>query len=272
MNIFKTVLSFLGVRPVRSKTIRASARGSPRTSNGIRITLFVSLLFDEIRHTIYDSRLTILLLLPVLLSGSGCQYYTVAAPMAEYYYLNPNKDLSTVGRTALVELENNSSYPQISADVTESLFQALQKKQLFGLAVVHRSDPAWRSLQLGLNSVSQSQSTAAAGSSAYTLDQLVAIHKTLKCDAILLGTITQFSPYPHMAIGLRLKLKDLRDGQLLWAFEQIWDTADKTTELRIKSYFQYQIRSGFEPLREQLVAVSPIEFIKFVTYEVAETL
>jgi len=271
MNIFKTVLSFLVVRPVRSKPIRASARGSPRTSNGVRITLFVSYIFDCVRYTIYDTRFT-LLLLPVLLSGAGCQFYTVAAPMAEYYYLNPNKDLSTVGRTALVELENNSSYPQISADVTESLFQALQKKQLFGLVVIRRSDPAWRSLQLGLNSVSQTQSTAAAGSSAYTLDQLVAFHKTLKCDAILLGTITQFRPYPHMAIGLRLKLVDLRDGQLLWAFEQIWDSADKTTELRIKSYFQYQIRSGFEPLREQLVAVSPIEFIKFVTYEVAATL
>ncbi|HUS71950.1 MAG TPA: hypothetical protein VMY06_02705 [Sedimentisphaerales bacterium] len=250
MNTFKTELSLLGVR----------------------ITLFVSYILYGIRNAIYDTRFTILLLLPVLLSASGCQFYTVAAPMAEYYYRNPNKDLSTVGRTALVELENNSSYPQISADVTESLFQALQKKQLFGLAVIRRSDPAWRSLQLGLNSVPQTQSTAAAGSSAYTLDQLVAFHKTLKCDAILLGTITQFKPYPHMAIGLRLKLVDLRDGQLLWAFEQIWDTADKTTELRIKSYFQYQIRSGFEPLREQLVAVSPIEFIKFVVYEVAATL
>jgi hypothetical protein len=75
-----------------------------------------------------------------------------------------------------------------------------------------------------------------------------------------------------MAIGLRLKLVDLRDGQLLWALEQIWDSSDKTTEHRIKSYFKYQMRSGFAPLREQLVAISPLEFIKFVAYEVAETL
>ena len=126
----------------------------------VRITLLISHTpWREIRQTIYAWRFTILLLLPVLLSA--CQFYTVSPPMPEYYYLNPDKDLSTVGRTALVELENNSSYPQISADVTESLFQALQKKQLFGLAVIRRSDPAWRSLQLGLNSVSQTQSTAA---------------------------------------------------------------------------------------------------------------
>ncbi len=192
--------------------------------------------------------------------------------MPEYYYLNPDKDLSTVGRTALVELGNKSSYPQISTDVTEALFQALQKKQLFGLTIVRQSDPAWRSLQLDSNSGSQTQNSAFRVPSPYTLDQLTAIRKTLKCNAVLIGTITQFKPYPHMAIGLRLKLVDLEDGQLLWALEQIWDSSDKTTEYRIKSYFQYQMRSGFAPLREQLVAVSPLEFIKFVTYEVAATL
>ncbi|MHC4734152.1 MAG: hypothetical protein ACYTDW_06780 [Planctomycetota bacterium] len=238
--------------------------------NVASITLLISHIFDEIRHTIYALRFTILLLLPVLLSA--CQFHRVDAPMPEYYYLNPDKDLSTVGRTALVELDNKSSYPQISTDVTEALFQALQKKQPFGLAIVRRNNPAWRSLQLDLNSGYQMQNSALAVPPTYTLEQLTAIRKTLKCDAVLIGTISQFKPYPHMAIGLRLKLVDLRDGQLLWALEQIWDSSDKTTEYRINSYFQYQMRTGYAPLREQLVAVSPLEFIKFVAYEVAETL
>jgi hypothetical protein len=71
---------------------------------------------------------------------------------------------------------------------------------------------------------------------------------------------------------MRLKLLDLTDGQLAWALEQVWDSGDKTTELRIKDYFQRQKRQGFAPLREQLAVISPIEFLKFVTYEVAETL
>jgi hypothetical protein len=172
----------------------------------------------------------------------------------------------------LVELDNKSSYPQIATDVTEVLFQALQKKQPFGLAIVRRNNPAWRGLQLDLNSGYQAQNSALAVPPTYTLEQLTEIRKTLKCDAVLIGTISQFKPYPHMAIGLRLKLVDLRDGQLLWALEQIWDSSDKTTEYRINSYFQYQMRTGYAPLREQLVAVSPLEFIKFVAYEVAETL
>jgi len=206
----------------------------------------------------YRSRVAILSLLAALLSGC-ITYYKASAPAADYYYLNPNKSLTTVGRVAIVELDNNSSYPKVSIDVTGKLYQALQKKQIFGLTVVRQNEPSWRSLQLDLGSK-------------YTLDQLSAIYETLQCDAVLLGTITEFRPYPHMTIGLRLKLIDLRDGQLLWAIEQVWDCADKTTEYRIKDYFHSQKRSGYAPLHEQLAAVSPIEFIKFVSYEVAETL
>ncbi len=180
--------------------------------------------------------------------------------------------MRAVGRVAIVELGNNSSYPQISSDVTEALFTALQKKQLFGLTIVHQDDPAWRSLQLDLDSGPPTQNNTFGVPSTYTLEQLSAIHKTLKCDAVLIGTVTEYHPYPRMAVGLRMKLVDLRDGQLLWALEQVWDSADKTIERRIKEYFQSQMRSGFAPLRERLVVVSPLKFINFVAYEVAETL
>jgi len=198
-----------------------------------------------------------LLLLLVFLSG--CSTYKASVPAAKHYYLNTNKSLSAIGRVAIVELGNDSSYPNISADVTESLFQELQKRQIFGLTIVRQDDPSWRSLQLDRDST-------------YTLNQMLTIRQTLKCDGVLTGTITKYSPFPHMAAGLRLKILDLRDGQLLWALEQVWDSADKTTEKRIKNYFQSEKRSGFAPLREELAAISPLEFIKFVSYEVAGTL
>ena len=190
---------------------------------------------------------------------SGCA--TPQNPPLEqnYYYLNPHKKLSSIGRVVIVELENESSHPQISIDVTETLFQALQKKQVFGLTVIHRHDPSWRSLQLEEDST-------------YSLNQILAIRETIKCDGLLLGTLTEFRPYPHMAIGLRLKLLDLTDAQLIWALEQVWDSTDKTTEKRIKSYYKSTKGSNLAPLHEQLATMSPLEFIKFVCYEVAETL
>ncbi|MHC4572521.1 MAG: hypothetical protein ACYS76_00065 [Planctomycetota bacterium] len=203
-------------------------------------------------------KLKLLSLLPVFLSG--CQFYTTApAPVVDYYYLNPHKNLALIGKVAIVELDNHSSYPEVSSDVTKGLYEALQKKQIFSLTIVRQNDPAWRSLQLELGST-------------YSLEQLAAIRGALKCDAVLIGTVTEFKPYPHMTMGLRLKLIDLKDGQLLWALEQVWDTADKLTERRIKKYFRSQIRSGFDPLRERLAVVSPISFIRFVAYEVGETL
>ena len=199
-----------------------------------------------------------ILLLAAILVG-GCRTPEPPASQAAYYYLNPGKTLTSVGRVAIVEVDNDSSYPQVSTDVTASLFQALQKKQVFGLTIIHRNDPSWRSLQVDAGST-------------YGLDQMRTIRETLKCDGLLLGTITEFRPYPHMGVGLRLKLLDLRDGQLLWALEQVWDSADKSTEKRIKDYYKSEKRPAFAPLHEQLATVSPLEFIKFVSFEVAETL
>lgn len=200
---------------------------------------------------------TVFLFLLVLLSG--CGFNTIYKPAANYYYLNPNKDLSAMGRTTLVELANDSAFPQISADVTEALYQALQKKQLFSQAIVRQSDPSWQKLQLNLNT-------------AYTLEQLSAMRKTLKCDAVLIGTVTGFEPFPHLTIGLRLKLIDLADGQLLWALEQIWDTTDKTTQDRINNYYRHHLLPGSKTLQENLGTVSSLKFVKFVAYETAETL
>lgn len=204
--------------------------------------------------------LPVMVLLSMVVWLSGCiTYYSGSASPSDYYYINPDKSLSSIGRVAVIELNNNSSYPKVSSDVTQKLYQALQKKQIFGLTVISQNDPIWKSLQLDLDSK-------------YTLDQIIEIHRTLQCDAILIGTITEFRPYPHMIMGLRLKLLDLTEGQLLWGLEQIWDSADKTTEYRIKNYFRSKKRSGFEPLKEELTSVSSLEFIKFVSFEVAETL
>jgi len=191
---------------------------------------------------------------------AGCNIiYKPHVKQPGHYYVNPQKKLPAVGRAILVELDNDSSYPQISADMTEALFQAMQKRQVFSVAIVRQTDPDWRSLQIHADTP-------------YTIEQLGAMRRTLKCNAVMVGTVTTYQPYPHMSIGLRLRLVDLADGQLLWAFEQIWDTTDKATEKRIANYFQAHIRSGFAPMREQLVAVSSLNFVKFVAYEVAETM
>jgi len=135
----------------------------------------------------------------------------------------------------------------------------LQKKQIFGLTVVRHDDPQWRGLQDNIDSLQ-------------ALKKLLALRETLKCNGLLVATVTEYQPYPRLVVGLRLKLLDLTDGQLLWGLEQVWDTADKSIERRIKHYFKNEQRSGVASLREELVIISSLRFAKFVAYEVVDTL
>lgn len=190
----------------------------------------------------------------------GCESVQDDGAMANSYYLSPNKDLRRLGRVALVELDSNmSAYSQFAPEMTDALFLAVQKEQLFGLTAVRRDDKEWQSLRQDLTSVE-------------ALRQLAATREALRCNALLTGTVTQYRPYPHLAVGLRLQLLDLTDGQLVWAIEQVWDSADKSVQRRVKTYAKAQVRSGAEPIREELVVVSTLNFVKFVAYEVARTL
>jgi hypothetical protein len=194
----------------------------------------------------------------VLCSICGCASDSQTGGPAGVYYLDPGIDLSVLGRVALLELDNQSAYPQISAEMTEALYLETQKQQVFGVVVVARQDPVWHNLQEDLDSLQ-------------AMRQLAVLRETLRSNGLLLGTITQYKPYPHMVIGLRLSLLDLADGELVWAMEQVWDSTDKSLRRRIQKYHGQQLRLGPAPLKEELTVVSPLSFFRFVAYEVAVT-
>ena len=189
----------------------------------------------------------------------GCSIDRAQPQTNGYYYLNPNKKDINISRVAIVELGNDSDYSQIAADMTNALFESMQKKQLFGLTVVRKRDEVWKSLQLDSDTT-------------YSYKQMNSIREMINCDGVLVGTITEFKPYPHMTIGLRLKLMDLKDGQLIWAIEQVWNSSDKYTQKKVKKYLENEKDSSQISLNKRLASISPLEFIKYISYETAETL
>jgi hypothetical protein len=197
----------------------------------------------------------------LLLPACGCESEQEDA-MANAYYLSPNKDLRKLGRVAMVEMDSvsdSSRTPDIAASITDALFLEVQKRQVFSVMVVRQDDPAWQNVQENLDSLQE-------------LHQLVSIRDNIGCNGLLVGSVTRYQPYPHMAIGLRMKLLDLTDSQLLWAMEQVWDSSDRSIQKRVKAFVKEQRQSGESPLREELAVVSPLNFSKFVAYEVAKTL
>jgi hypothetical protein len=199
------------------------------------------------------------LILFSLLISAGCSGHNTSQLAIDGHRRTGAVSHRGIKTLCLVELENKTSFPLISADITESLYQAIQKRDLFDLTELRAADNNWKNLPIGTDSP-------------FTLEQVMAARKMLGFDAIMVGTVTSYTPYPHMAMGLHLKIIDLRDGQIVWKTEQIWDTADKNMEERIKKYYQDQLRPGFSPLDEKLAMMSSINFLKFISFDIAKTL
>jgi len=175
------------------------------------------------------------------------------------YYLGPRSDLAQVKQVVFVELSEKGTFPGVAEDMTVALSHAIHQRRLFRIDVIDREDPRCKTLSL--------QDTAA-----FTIKQLHDMRKAFGCDAVLLGQVRDFRPHPRMQIWLYLRLLDLKEGKLLWAVDQTWDTTDKATEKRMKKFFDKQMQTGLEPIEWELVKIGPKTFQKFVSHEVAATL
>lgn len=195
----------------------------------------------------------------LMLVVSGCRIIKPLEMPNGHYYLNPETHFSRIGKVVVLELENQSSRQELAESLTQALADGLGKKHLFSVRCIYRSDPLWQGLDL--YNISE-----------YSFEQLSMIHEMLGADAIIFGNIMRYSSYPHFAIGLRLKMVDLKQGKLIWALEEVWDSTDKSTEQRMRQFFKTQMRTGYQPMDWQILITSPIAFRKFVVYEVSQTL
>ncbi len=200
--------------------------------------------------------LTALSLLALALS-SGCEIVTSITPETGHYYINPESNFAAIGRVVVLEPVNNTDYPDLAEDLGRTTCRELQKKHLFNARILKNDSAEWKDLQLD--------------DSSYSLEEMSAIRAKLRADAVIVGTVTEYRPYPHLLVGMNLRMIDLKAGQLVWGFEQLWDTTDRKLESRMKAYFEKQMRHGYEPMDWQLLLASPRAFNKFVAYEVAQT-
>jgi TolB-like protein len=196
------------------------------------------------------------LMLPVL---SGCHIIEPIETPQGHYYLNPDGEVASVSRVILLELENQSTQTELADQLTRSLADGLSKRHLFAVRTVYRSDELWTALNLD-------------NITAYSYEDLASISQSLKADAVVFGTIKRYTSYPHMLLALHLKMVNVRNGELIWAIEEVWDSTDKNVELRMKRYFTNEMRTGYQPLNWELLITSPRAFNKFVVYEVISTL
>lgn len=207
-------------------------------------------------------RLAALLILGccVFLIGAGCNpIEPKPVPPTGHFYLDETVNFASVGRVMVAELEIQNGTAGLEKTLTQALIDGLDKKHLFSVRSVYRSDPQWVSLNMDQIKT-------------FTPQDMANVTKQLKVDAMIYGTITRYRSYPQLLVALNLRMIDLRDGRLLWAFDDVWDSTDKNIELRIKEFYKNEMRSGYEPMDWQIVLNSPNTFYKYVIYEVVSTL
>ena len=196
-------------------------------------------------------------LLTALGIASGCD--KTGDYQAVNHYLSSPEDLQAVRSAVLIDLAAEGSNIRIAPAYTEELCKAVQNQRLFRVELIHGDNPICQDLPLYKRS-------------AYSLQELADIRRALGADAILIGKISKFQPYPRMQVAVYAQLFDLKEGNLVWAVYEVWDTTDKKTAARIRDYFRKDMRQGYDPYDWELAMVSPRIFAKFVASEIAHTL
>jgi hypothetical protein len=182
-----------------------------------------------------------------------------AAPPGPGCYLDREAMTERIQRVLLMPLADEANCPTAAEGMTAALFSRLQDRQLFHVTMPPPADPS-------------SQEPAIDPRRLLALKDLMRLRQASNCDAVFVGTVNLSGAYPRMQIGLSMRLVDLRDSRVLWAIENLWDAADRTTQARMADYFRRQRGPDYEPLDWRIAMVSPAAFQQFVAYEVTDTL
>ncbi|MCX5682445.1 MAG: hypothetical protein NT049_02015 [Planctomycetota bacterium] len=157
-------------------------------------------------------------------------------------------------RVVLLPLASDTAYPAVAEGMTNALFQALQAKQLFHVTLAAETDAALDFQK------------------PFSLKDLARLRQATGADAVIVGTVRSFDPYPRMHLGLYVRLLDLRDSRVIWAVDHLWDATDKATQSRMEKYFSEQSGDRWEPLHWRLATVGPAVMQQFAAYEAVATL
>lgn len=193
--------------------------------------------------------------LAMLLLG-GCTQYE---PLGVNFYRARDPEMHQVTRIVFVNLSQDVGYPEIARRMTNALQEAMLQQGMFRVDVINVEHADLRDLNLTKREP-------------FTVAELAEIRKSLRCDAILFGKMIRYQPYPSTLIGLYMRLVNLKDGRLLWAVDDTWDTTDRSTFRQIKEYYFDEMRDTYDPAKADIGIMSTDGFQKFVAHQVVLTM
>jgi hypothetical protein len=98
------------------------------------------------------------------------------------------------------------------------------------------------------------------------------IREAVGCDAILFTRMTQYRPYPPIAIGWSLKMIECKESQVIWSVDEMFDAGDGTVANAARRYYQENLHQP-EPLSDsRSILASPRRFGQYTMHAVLSTL
>lgn len=194
--------------------------------------------------------------LAALLLAAGCLKQPPAPGVG--HYVDRDGLTGRVQRVLFLPLTSDSASPAPADAMTRTLGPALQARQIFSITTLP-PEPG-----IDLPALDPRRPVA--------MKDLMRLRQATGCDAVILGAIAGFQPYPHTQTGLLLRMIDARDGRVLWAVDHFWSAADKDVQARMEEYFRVRRGPDYNPVEWRLAMVSPTAFQEFVAWEVAATL
>jgi hypothetical protein len=103
----------------------------------------------------------------------------------------------------------------------------------------------------------------------YDPRSILEIARRYRLDALVLGTVTQFQPYPPQALGLEIEMLATETGTTLWSSSLQVDANDGRVRARLERWQNGHTGGGGTRESVQLTLVSPERFARFAAAEVA---
>jgi hypothetical protein len=139
-----------------------------------------------------------------------------------------------IQRVAFLPIHGGELVPaEVAADLDPVLVTALQRQVRFEVVMVSREDchQMFRAGSFG--------STAA-----LPHGFLEKIAEKYAVDAVLFTDLTVFQAYRPIALGLRCKLATTRDVRLVWAFDEVFSSADVKMVTSVRRHYKDGDRSA----------------------------
>jgi hypothetical protein len=190
-----------------------------------------------------------------LLLTAGCHHQpTVEEPTFSRYHAD-GLDWCRVNRVLLLPLDNESPVSQASEQVRRALAEELQAMGRF--EVVPAPPDVWAELsgQIRCNG-------------RFNEADMIELARCTRSDLIIMGTVTQYSPYRLPLLGLALYVISPSDGVEVASVDGLWDSTHQDIAGRARAYYREASRGGRNaPFTETLALESPQYYQRFVCHE-----